>query len=141
MSAVFEEVLREYSRRAEAYLDTIRTCLPEQRSHTFLYVQLLGYVCSKFMLDPGECDSETISELSAASISKVSRIPRGELAQRDLSMNCAGISSVETKKILLLIALQRSLGIRIDPDLAPVIQTVDDLADVVKRAMQEWNEI
>ena len=56
-------------------------------------------------------------------------------------MNCAGISSVETKKILLLIALQRSLGIRIDPDLAPVIQTVDDLADVVKRAMQEWNEI
>lgn len=57
MPATFEELLREYSRRAEAYLDTVRTCLPEQRSHTFLYVQLLGYVCSKFMLELGECDS------------------------------------------------------------------------------------
>ena len=141
MPATFEELLREYSRRAEAYLDTVRTCLPEQRSHTFLYVQLLGYVCSKFMLELGECDSESLSELSAASISKVARIPRGGLAERDISMNCAGISSVETKKILLLIALQRSLGIQIDPDLVPMIRTVDDLADIVKRALEEQGKI
>lgn len=141
MPATFEELLREYSRRAEAYLDTVRTCLPEQRSHTFLYVQLLGYVCSKFMLELGECDSESLSELSAASISKVARIPRGGLAERDISMNCAGISSVETKKILLLIALQRSLGIQIDPDLVPIIRTVDDLADIVKRALEEQGKI
>lgn len=141
MPATFEELLREYSRRAEAYLDTVRTCLPEQRSHTFLYVQLLGYVCSKFMLELGECDSESLSELSAASISKVARIPRGGLAEQDISMNCAGISSVETKKILLLIALQRSLGIQIDPDLVPMIRTVDDLADIVKRALEEQGKI
>lgn len=141
MPATFEELLREYSRRAEAYLDTVRTCLPEQRSHTFLYVQLLGYVCSKFMLELGECDSESLLELSAASISKVARIPRSGLAERDISMNCAGISSVETKKILLLIALQRSLGIQIDPDLVPVIRTVDDLADIVKRALEGQGKI
>lgn len=141
MPATFEELLREYSRRAEAYLDTVRTCLPEQRSHTFLYVQLLGYVCSKFMLELGECDSESLSELSAASISKVARIPRGGLAEQDISMNCAGISSVETKKILLLIALQRSLGIQIDPDLVPMIRTVDDLADIVKRALEGQGKI
>lgn len=141
MPATFEELLREYSRRAEAYLDTVRTCLPEQRSHTFLYVQLLGYVCSKFMLELGECDSESLSELSAASISKVARIPRGGLAEQDISMNCAGISSVETKKILLLIALQRSLGIQIDPNLVPMIRTVDDLADIVKQALEEQGKI
>lgn len=139
MPATFEELLQEYSRRADVYLDTIRNCLPEQRSHTFLYIQLQGYVCSKFMLDPGEYDSEFISELSAASISKVSKIPKGELAQKDLSMNCAGISSVETKKILLLIALQRALGIKIDPDLAPTIRTLDDLADVVKMELEKNN--
>lgn len=139
MPATFEELLQEYSRRADVYLDTIRNCLPEQHSHTFLYIQLQGYVCSKFMLDPAECDSESISELSAASISKVSKIPKGELAQKDLSMNCAGISSVETKKILLLIALQRALGIKIDPDLAPGIRTLDDLADVVKTELEKSN--
>lgn len=56
-------------------------------------------------------------------------------------MNCAGISSVETKKILLLIALQRSLGIQIDPNLVPMIRTVDDLADIVKRALEGQGKI
>lgn len=137
MPATFEELLQEYSRRAETYLEAIRSCPPEQRSHVFLRSQLQGYVCSKFMLEPGECDSEVLAELSAASIAKVVKLPKGQLAKQDLSMNCAGVSSVETKKILLLIALQRALGIQIDPDLAPEIRTMDDLAALVKNAPEQ----
>lgn len=134
MPATFEELLQEYDLRAKAHLDAIRACAPEPQNDGFLHDRLLDYVRCKFMLEPEECSSEILAELSAASIAKVTGIPKGDLANQDLSMNCAGVSSVETKKILLLIALQRAFAIRIDPDLAPEIQTIDDLTAMIREA-------
>ena len=54
-------------------------------------------------------------------------------------MNCAGISSVETKKILLIIALARALGIKLPPSLATEAETVDDLAAAVETALAAQN--
>lgn len=133
----FEDQLRAYSQRAQLCLSAIRDRPRSRRSHTFLYVQLRGYVCGKLMLEPEECDSDSLAELSAASITKVTGFPKGELEAKDLSMNCAGISSVETKKILLLIALQRGLEIKIDPEMTPLLQTVEDLTDLVETALEE----
>lgn len=135
MAADFKELLQEYSQRADSYLRAVLQAEPQQRSRTFLYVQLRGYVCSKFMLEPDECASDSLTALSEASVAKVARIPQGEVAERDLSMNCAGISSVETKKILLIIALSRALGIKLPPSLATEAETVDDLAAAVETAL------
>lgn len=135
MDSDFKELLREYHQRADGYLRAILAAEPRQCSRTFLYVQLRGYVCSRLMLDPDECPGESLTELSEASVAKVARIPQGEVSERDLSMNCAGISSVETKKILLLLALQRALGIRFPAELATEVRTLDDLAAAVERAL------
>ena len=139
MAADFKELLQEYSQRADSYLRAVLQAEPQQRSRTFLYVQLRGYVCSKCMLEPDECASDSLTALSEASVAKVARIPQGEVAERDLSMNCAGISSVETKKILLIIALARALGIKLPPSLATEAETVDDLAAAVETALAAQN--
>ena len=72
-------------------------------------------------------------------MAKIARIPQGEVAERDLSMNCAGISSMETKKILLIIALGRALGVKLPPTLATEAETVDDLAAAVETALAQQN--
>ena len=53
----------------------------------------------------------------------------------DLSMNCAGASSVETKYALLLITLRKSLDLSIDPVMAATLDTVPLLAREVKRQL------
>ncbi|MCD8331399.1 MAG: hypothetical protein LUB63_02560 [Oscillospiraceae bacterium] len=137
MSEDFEALLQEYGQRADAYIAAILQCPTEQRKPAFVHTQLLGYVCSKFMLDPEDCHTDSLSELSAMSIARVSKIPKGELAEKDISMNCAGISSVETKKILLLITLQRALHLKLNPDLVPAILTIEDLTAVICDALPE----
>lgn len=137
MAADFKELLQDYSRRADSYLRAVLSAEPQQRSRTFLYVQLRGYVCSKFMLEPDECSDDSLTALSEASVAKIARIPQGEVAERDLSMNCAGISSMETKKILLIIALGRALGVKLPPTLATEAETVDDLAAAVETALAQ----
>ena len=91
------------------------------------------YVRCKLMLDPEEAVSDALADLSEISIAKVAGIPKGDVANQDLSMNCAGISSVETKKILLLIALQRALGLSVPPESAPAVKTIEDLSRLL------WN--
>ena len=100
-------------------------------SRKFLYDNIKGYVCSKFMLDQNECESCDIAKLSELSVAKAAKIPQGAVSEQDLSMNCAGISSVETKKILLLIALQRALDIQLPIDAATDIHSLEELTDAV----------
>ena len=100
-------------------------------SRKFLYDNIKGYVCSKFMLDQNECESCDIAKLSELSVAKAAKIPQGAVSEQDLSMNCAGISSVETKKILLLIALQRALDIQLPSDAATDIHSLEELTDAV----------
>jgi hypothetical protein len=94
------------------------------------YICIRSFLLSKFLLDGASAAGiDSIGELSALSIQQALQISGGDLASADISLNCSSTSSVVTKKVLLLMAIQRELGIRFDPAETAEIETVTQLAE------------
>ena len=55
----------------------------------------------------------------------------------DISMTCTGSSSVTTRKVLLLLTIQKKLGFKFAYTESPDIETVPQLVDAVMRHMAE----
>ena len=134
---MFKELQQEYSARADECLKPVKERSFKDREE--LYACLKGYVCCKYMLEPGETEADDFEELGQESISRVAKIPKGDVANKDISMSCAGISSVQTKKILLLIALKRTLDINIPPEASVKINSITDLTGEVEKLICKDN--
>ncbi|BDE96871.1 hypothetical protein [Raoultibacter timonensis] len=92
-----------------------------------VHALLKAYIGYKFLLADDEMGSEDIAALSKASVDKLLANHRKEALQ-DVSSVCAGASSASTKKVLLIMALQKGLGIRFDARASGAVKTIDDLA-------------
>ena len=74
-----------------------------------------AFVLHRFFLDEEDPKSEDLGELARLSLSKLSQVNKSGVLQ-DLSNNCAGVSSETMKKALLIMTLQKQLGVRFDPE-------------------------
>ena len=80
--------------------------------------------------------SDDFDELSEYSIRKLLRLQKDE-PLHDISMTCTGSSSVTTRKVLLLLTIQKKLGFKFAYTESPDIETVPQLVDAVMRHMAE----
>lgn len=92
-----------------------------------LYPPVRSYLCLKFMLDEAEAEGDNITALAARSIEQIAGLRKDGLVFADHSGTCAAVSSAVTKKILLLIALQKALGIRFPRDRTAEIDSIPRL--------------
>lgn len=132
-SSVKKRVL-EYKRAANEQIEMIKSkpdiCPEELYEHLFIYVK------RKYLLDDEDCASDVFSELIDTSIAKSQRIAKNLVTDTDTPAGCDGTSSAVTKKVLLLMAVQKELGIKFPPEKSPSIKTIRDLALITYSLMR-----
>lgn len=129
----FKEASKRSADRAEAIL---RGIADPPWNYEMVDSVVHDYVLTRFLLDGQGVGTENISELSKLSLeSALARFDAGDLT--DLSLTCTGASSASTKKILLLLSLNRGLEITISPAEAVEIETISQLSRAVLRKLAE----
>ena len=98
-----------------------------------LHEDLYGFILSKYILLGDVTDVYNLTELAELSVAKTIRMPKEESRQLDGAHSCEGTTSAMNKKVLLLMALQKGLGINFLPD------TTADLTDTRQIAQEVWH--
>lgn len=98
-----------------------------------LHEDLYGFILSKYILLGDVTDVYNLTELAELSVAKTIRMPKEESRQLDGAHSCEGTTSAMNKKVLLLMALQKGLGIKFLPD------TTAELTDTRQIAQEVWH--
>ena len=96
-----------------------------------MYGHIRSYVLMKFLLGENE-ESTELDELAVKSIRRAMELSGGDLSKSDVSQGCAGATSAVTKKVLLLLAIQKELNIKFDPSESADIETLRQLSEKIK---------
>ena len=123
MDSSFKDIISRSNEEARACREESERAAGDQPAVKAL---LKRYIGCKYLLDESEMASEDIASLSKASVDKLLATHRKETLQ-DVSSVCAGSSSASTKKVLLIMSIQKGLGIRFDAKISGSIKTIDDL--------------
>ncbi len=135
-----KEKLETAKTRSEHELACLRE---EQPTYESVYTHLKNFICQRFLIDDGFFD-DSIAALATHSIDLA--IAQAEQAEgqgeslHDLSMNCAGASSSETKRALLYITLRKALNLDMPPSMVATHDTVSLLAEEITRQLVAQRE-
>lgn len=100
-----------------------------------LYPPMRSYLFLKFMLDEADAEGDDIVALAARSVEQIAGLKKNGLEFVDHSGTCAAVSSAVTKKILLLISLQKALNIQFPAGTTADINTIPQLCRAVAGEM------
>ena len=120
----FRERLKTADAAALELTGRMKSAAPDRRK---LYPLVKSYLCLKFMIDESDAHSDNLVELAELSIEQIAGLKKGGLKFVDHSGSCSSVSSAITKKVLLLISLQKSLGIQFPKEEIADILTVTQL--------------
>ena len=110
-SGSIKDQIRAMNEKSFDYLKTIQEHPGDER---LVSENLKSFVLHRFFLVDERPSTEEIAELSRLSIEKLLEVNKQGMLQ-DLSNNCAGVSSETMKKALLILTLQKQLGVTFDP--------------------------
>ncbi len=125
------EVLRQYIKAAAWEARCIRENSPPDFG--YLRAHLRGYICSKYMMPENECRSDSIAELTEASLARMMKVTPELAAQLDTARSCAGATSATVKKALLFQAMERELDVVLPAAETVGAKDVSALAQLVLR--------
>ena len=132
--------IKSAQERSDQVIDRLRSDRP---SYENTYALLKAFVIDRFLIDDGFWD-DRLAKLADHSIElamqKAAEEDGGDDAGeslRDLSMNCAGASSSETKRALLLITLRKRLDLDLPPSMAATHDTIPLLAEEITRQLEK----
>ncbi len=135
MAQSLHDRIKGYEKSSEAYMAEVpAACAKGDREA--VYHLLREYIRCRFVLVDDDFWSDDFDELSEYSIRKLLRLQKDE-PLHDISMTCTGSSSVTTRKVLLLLTIQKKLGFKFAYTESPDIETVPQLVDAVMRHMAE----
>lgn len=117
-------IQRRFSRAAE-----LRKRLTENDFTDFetFYACIHAYTLAKYLLPEDETE-DSIEELAAKSVSFQMNIPEEVLSRSDRPAGCTKATAVADKKILLILSVSKTLGVKLAPGETPAIKTVHQLA-------------
>ena len=93
------------------------------------------YVRVRYFLKPEDLALEHFNALGQMSIARSTGLDLTEVLAADLNVKCDAASSSLTKKILLMIALNRALQLELSPEESAEITTLSELADVISHVI------
>lgn len=131
--------IAEASKRAGKVLEEIRYLPEGQRSPQTLLPLLRRAVACKLMV--GEQEESNIRNLVIISIKlqdqRAGNLPDEVIRRQIKKYDCHQTSLVAQKKVLLLMYLERELGIHMSDDDASSIETLEDLAALVSEYLEK----
>lgn len=86
-----------------------------------------GYVRARMLLAPEDELVDSLNALGQMNLARALGVSVPDLSRIDMEAKCGGTSAVMTKKILLIVALNRDLGVKIAPEVAADITKLSDL--------------
>ena len=111
MAQSLHDRIKGYEKSSEAYMAEVpAACAKGDREA--VYHLLREYIRCRFVLVDDDFWSDDFDELSEYSIRKLLRLQKDE-PLHDISMTCTGSSSVTTRKVLLLLTIQKKLRVQI----------------------------
>ena len=127
--------LMDHQARAQTEITYIKEHpgLSREELHEHIY----EYVLFKYNLSGEVKEVFQLSELADLSVAKAIRLSREQSVAYDNKASCDGATSAMNKKVLLLMAIQRELGIQFPLDQTAGITTTWRLAEVVKEQLEK----
>lgn len=91
---------------------------------------LRRYAAIRLSLEDSEI-SDSIIKMVRISVARSMHISEAELKHMDKPGQCGSAPAVLSMRVLLFLAVQERLGVKLPPEKAADIETVQDLADVL----------
>lgn len=129
-----DHALKERMRDAAARADALISAHPLKHADETTACEIVGeYLRIRYLLEPSDMrQTAYLNRLGEMSVARGLGISVEAVRKNELDSKCEGTSSSMTKKILLVIALNKALGIDIDADTTANIVTVADLCHAVR---------
>lgn len=99
-----------------------------QRDYDYVYPLVQGYILDRFLLTKEMCTSEKLLDLADVSLRYMLALKRMGIDPGQISRSCSGASSVISKKVLLMKAVQEVFHVSMTPAEFAEISTVSELA-------------
>jgi len=125
--------LKEAAKAADAVMEDYRKS-PSRDVETLARV-IRQYAAAKMQLTEDET-SDNITVMTRYHVSRISGIPVEKLKEMDKPGACGSAPAVLAKRILFFLDVQGKLGVKMPPEDAGKIQTVQDLAEELLPLMQ-----
>jgi len=138
-SYMADEILAKILERQKINNEIVSKLLMEDGKNEAIITSLLEkYIQNKYILEEKDLEKRDIIQLAKLSIARLAGIDFSQVKYKD-GKDCSGVNSFVAKKILLLIALERDLGLKLPDEESGDIETIDDLEKLVSRCMREKN--
>ena len=134
----YDAELKKYRARAEEILQQLKK-QPELTYEEFEKL-LRDYTMARFLL-PEDTGEDEIDKLAAVSIARIYQIPAEKLMQTDKPSGCTYATSVSDKKVLLILSLQKAVGVKLDGAQTVKIKTLTQLTKCLWERIHYHNEI
>lgn len=110
------------------------------RDFDSVYPLVMGYIRDRFLLTEDMCHSENLLDLADVSLRQLLELKRRNIDAGEIARSCSGASSVISKKVLLMKAVQEEFGVSMTPGEFAQITTVSDLAVFLCKTTQTTSE-
>lgn len=110
-------------------------------SKMFLYEHLRKYVLAKYMLDMEICPTDIINEIMLISLERAMRTDRAFIEEYERGGSCESTTPTITKRILLFMALQQELNIKLAPQKMANVVSIADLANLIWQSWQTTSQL
>lgn len=121
---------REHAQHQIDYIKAHRH-MEEDELHTYIY----DYVLYKYNLFGEVADVYVLDDLAELSVAKAIKLSKEQAIAYDNKASCDGATSAMNKKVLLLMAIQKELNIKVPLDEVVQIKDTKKLTSVVYRQL------
>lgn len=130
----FEALIKKNSEKSKELLSDMKM---SGGDYSIIVPLIHRYVYLRFMLEEKEYGTDSLEKLAEISIENIAGWKKQGVVINENSGGCSAISSALTKKVLLLISLQKGLDIRFGKNETADITTVTELAKHVSCHLQK----
>lgn len=130
-----EEIIRhlqDANERIARYAEAYRAL--EHPDFAAVYPLAAGFVRDRFLLTREMCKSENLLDLADASLLFLLELKRKGIDAGEIARSCSGASSVISKKVLLIKAMQDAFNFSMTPEEFAGVTTVTELAEFICRS-------
>lgn len=103
----------------------------EHRDFDRVYPLVMGYIRDRFLLTKEMCVSDKLLDMADISLRYMLELRRMGIDPGEISRSCAGASSVITKKVLLMKAVQEVFAVTMTPEEFANLTTVTELVNFI----------
>lgn len=126
-----KEMILASRKEAQTHMDAILAANP--LTEDILYNEILEFIRCKFMLSSEDCKAcdYNFDAMSTLSLSNSMKISKELVEQFDMAKSCDGVSSAMAKKVLLFMAIQKSMNITLPARETATVKTVRDISTMI----------